>query len=164
MRKLLVVVDMQNDFIDGSLGTPEAQAIVENVKNKIREYDQADIYVTMDTHTPDYLNTQEGKNLPVVHCVRGTEGWQLREEIRELLPDAKIYEKPAFGSLELARIWQQFLRMRRQRLNWSASAPISASSPTRLSSKRQCLKSLFRWMLPAAQVLRRHLIRQRWKQ
>ena len=103
MRKLLVVVDMQNDFIDGSLGTPEAQAIVENVKNKIREYDQADIYVTMDTHTPDYLKTQEGKNLPVVHCVRGTEGWQLREEIRELLPDAKIYEKPAFGSLELAR-------------------------------------------------------------
>ena len=103
MKKALVVIDMQNDFIDGSLGTPEAQAIVENVKNKIREYDQADIYVTMDTHTPDYLNTQEGKNLPVVHCVRGTEGWQLREEIRELLPDAKIYEKPAFGSLELAR-------------------------------------------------------------
>ena len=102
MRKLLVVVDMQNDFIDGSLGTPEAEAIVENVKNKIREYDQADIYVTMDTHTPDYLNTQEGKNLPVVHCVRGTEGWQIREDIRDLLPEAKIYEKPTFGSMELA--------------------------------------------------------------
>ena len=103
MRKLLVVVDMQNDFIDGSLGTPEAQAIVGNVRNKIREYDQSDIFVTMDTHGPEYMSTQEGRNLPVMHCVKGTEGWQIREEIRELLPDAKIYEKPTFGSLALAK-------------------------------------------------------------
>lgn len=103
MRKLLVVVDMQNDFIDGSLGTPEAVAIVENVKNKIREYDLKDVFVTMDTHTPDYLDTQEGRNLPVVHCVKGTEGWQIRSDIRELLQGARIYEKPAFGSTELAR-------------------------------------------------------------
>ena len=72
MRKILIVVDMQNDFIDGALGTAEALAIVENVKAKIREYDQKDIFVTMDTHAPDYLSTQEGRNLPVEHCIRGT--------------------------------------------------------------------------------------------
>jgi len=64
MRKLLIVIDMQNDFIDGSLGTPEAVAIVENVKNKIRSYPAEDILATMDTHGPDYLQTQEGKHLP----------------------------------------------------------------------------------------------------
>ena len=69
MRKILVVVDMQNDFIDGALGTPEAVAIVENVKARIREYDQDDIFVTMDTHAPNYLETQEGRNLPVEHCI-----------------------------------------------------------------------------------------------
>ena len=85
MRKILVVVDMQNDFIDGSLGTPEAVAIVENVKDKIRSYDKSDIFVTMDTHAPNYLETQEGKNLPVEHCINGTDGWKVRPDIDELL-------------------------------------------------------------------------------
>ena len=103
MRKILVVVDMQNDFIDGALGTPEALAIVENVKDKIRSYDQADIFVTMDTHGPDYMQTQEGRNLPVEHCIKGTEGWQLRDDIAVLLTDeAHIYEKPTFGGVKLA--------------------------------------------------------------
>ena len=102
MRKILVVVDMQNDFIDGSLGTPEALAIVENVKNKIKQYEQNDIFVTMDTHSPEYLETQEGRNLPVEHCIKGTPGWQIRSDILELLPEAKVYEKPTFGSLKLA--------------------------------------------------------------
>ena len=102
MRKILVVVDMQNDFIDGALGTAEAEGIVENVKARIREYDQADIFVTMDTHSPDYLSTQEGRNLPVEHCIRGTDGWQIRSDIAELLKDAAVYEKPTFGSLRLA--------------------------------------------------------------
>ena len=102
MRKILVVVDMQNDFIDGALGTAEAEGIVENVKARIREYDQADIFVTMDTHSPDYLSTQEGRNLPVEHCIRGTEGWQIRSDIAELLKDAAVYEKPTFGSTALA--------------------------------------------------------------
>ena len=103
MRKLLVVVDMQNDFIDGSLGTAEALAIVDNVKRKIREYDQRDIFVTMDTHPENYLETQEGRNLPVEHCIRGTEGWKVRADIAGLLPEARVYEKPTFGSLSLAR-------------------------------------------------------------
>lgn len=102
MRKILVVVDMQNDFIDGALGTPEAVAIIENVKNKIRSYDNKDIFVTMDTHEADYLNTQEGRNLPVEHCIRGTKGWQIRDDIAELLDRATVYEKPTFGSVTLA--------------------------------------------------------------
>ena len=102
MRKILVVVDMQNDFIDGALGTAEAVAIVENVKARIREYDPADVFVTMDTHAPNYLETQEGRNLPVEHCIKGTEGWQIRSDIAALLPDWHIYEKPTFGSVALA--------------------------------------------------------------
>ena len=103
MRKILIVVDMQNDFINGALGTAEALAIVENVKDKIREYDKADIFVTMDTHGPDYLSTQEGRNLPVEHCIKGTEGWQVRSDIAELLTGAHVYEKPTFGSTALAK-------------------------------------------------------------
>ena len=103
MRKILVVVDMQNDFIDGALGTAEAVAIVENVKARIREYDPADVFVTMDTHAPDYLETQEGRNLPVEHCIKGTKGWQIRSDIAALLPDWHIYEKPTFGSVALAK-------------------------------------------------------------
>ena len=102
MRKLLIVIDMQNDFIDGVLGTPEAAAIVEAVKEKIRAYPPADVIATMDTHGEDYLQTQEGENLPVVHCVKGTDGWAIRPDIAELLSDAKIYEKPTFGSTALA--------------------------------------------------------------
>ena len=102
MRKILVVVDMQNDFIDGALGTAEALAIVENVKARIREYDPADVFVTMDTHAPNYLETQEGRNLPVEHCIKGTNGWQIRSDIAALLPDWHIYEKPTFGSVALA--------------------------------------------------------------
>lgn len=102
MRKILVVVDMQNDFIDGALGTPEAVSIVENVKSKIREYDPSDVFVTMDTHAPNYLETQEGRNLPVEHCIKGTKGWQIRSDIAALLPDWHIYEKPTFGSVALA--------------------------------------------------------------
>ena len=103
MRKILVVVDMQNDFIDGALGTAEAVAIVENVKTRIREYDPADVFVTMDTHAPNYLETQEGRNLPVEHCIKGTKGWQIRSDIAALLPDWHIYEKPTFGSVALAK-------------------------------------------------------------
>ena len=102
MRRILIVVDMQNDFIDAALGTKEAVSIVEAVKAKIRSYPAEDIIATMDTHGENYLETQEGKNLPVAHCIRGTDGWKIRPDIAELLTGAKIYEKPAFGSMELA--------------------------------------------------------------
>jgi len=103
MRKILVVVDMQNDFITGSLGSAEALAIVENVKAKIKMYKSCDIYVTRDTHEANYLETQEGKNLPVVHCVRGTSGHEIESDIASLLSGAKIIDKPTFGSVELAK-------------------------------------------------------------
>ena len=102
MRKLLIVIDMQNDFIDGTLGSEEAMAIVGAVRKKILSYPVEDRIVTMDTHSEDYLTTQEGRNLPVPHCIRGTEGWKLHPEIAELLRDAKTYEKPTFGSMQLA--------------------------------------------------------------
>lgn len=102
MRKILIVVDMQNDFIDGALGTPEAQQIVEKVKDKIRSYEPEDIFVTRDTHKADYMETQEGRNLPVEHCIEGTEGWQVREDIDKLLQGATYYDKPTFGSIRLA--------------------------------------------------------------
>ena len=102
MRKVLIVIDMQNDFIDAALGTKEAAAIVDAVKDKIRSYPSENIIATMDTHYDNYMETQEGKYLPVPHCIKGTDGWKIRPEIAELLKDAKIYEKPTFGSTALA--------------------------------------------------------------
>ena len=78
--KILVVVDMQNDFIDGALGTPEAVAIVPYVKGLIESFDGKVIF-TRDTHTENYMDTQEGKNLPVPHCIKGTHGWEIRAEL-----------------------------------------------------------------------------------
>ena len=102
MRNILIVVDMQNDFIDGSLGTKEAQGIVTSVAEKIRNF-EGDIYGTLDTHEEDYLSTQEGKNLPVVHCVKGTEGWELNPSVAELIDEPAI-EKPTFGSVRLGEV------------------------------------------------------------
>lgn len=99
--KVLVVVDMQNDFIDGALGTPEAVEIVPRVVQKIRDFDGR-VVATRDTHEEGYLETQEGKKLPVRHCIRGTKGWEIRPEIRELLTEAPI-DKPTFGSVELGQ-------------------------------------------------------------
>ena len=102
MRNILIVIDMQNDFIDAALGTKEAVGIVEAVKEKIRSYPSADVIATMDTHGENYMETQEGKYLPVPHCIRGSDGWNIRPDIAELLEGAKIYEKPTFGSTALA--------------------------------------------------------------
>ena len=102
MRKILVVVDMQNDFIDGALGTAEAAKIVPKVVEKIKQYEPRNIYLTRDTHHENYLDTQEGYKLPVVHCVKGTEGWQLRAEVAEAAEGATVVDKPTFGSVELA--------------------------------------------------------------
>ena len=100
----LIVVDMQNDFIDGALGTPEAQAIVEAVAQRACSFDGTVVF-TKDTHGSDYAATQEGRNLPVPHCIKGTLGWELApalDKIQRLL-DAPVFDKPSFGSLDLAR-------------------------------------------------------------
>lgn len=103
LRKILIVVDMQNDFINGSLGTEEAKKIVPNVVNIIKEYSPKDIFVTRDTHPDNYLETQEGKNLPVKHCIEGTEGWELNSTVKNAIRNAEIINKPTFGSTELAK-------------------------------------------------------------
>lgn len=102
MKNLLIVIDMQKDFIDGALGTSEAVGIVSNVVNKIKEYPAENVYATRDTHAPNYMETQEGRNLPVVHCVEGTPGWQLHPEIQALIKEDHIVDKPTFGSTVLA--------------------------------------------------------------
>ena len=102
MSKLLIVVDMQKDFIDGALGTPEARNIVEKVNKKIKEYDEnGDLVIfKADTHNENYLNTQEGTKLPVPHCIRETEGWEI--DSRLFRPeDSPVIEKDTFGSKDL---------------------------------------------------------------
>ena len=102
MKKFLIVVDMQKDFVDGALGTKEAVAIVPSVKEKIESFD-GEIIITYDTHFEDYMETSEGKNLPVPHCIKDTEGWQLNEDIRKALEgkDYTVVEKITFGSVDL---------------------------------------------------------------
>ena len=103
-QRVLVVIDMQNDFITGSLGTKEAQAIVEKVCRKIQGFD-GEVLFTLDTHGPDYLDTQEGRLLPVAHCIKGTPGWELEPRVKALCRTTPI-EKPTFGSTGLADVLQ----------------------------------------------------------
>lgn len=104
--KFLVVVDMQNDFIDGALGTKEAVAILPAVKAKIEGFDGRVLF-TRDTHETDYMQTQEGKNLPVEHCIKDTDGWQIRSELDALRKEEAI-DKPSFGSVALAQLLKAY--------------------------------------------------------
>lgn len=104
MKKILIVVDMQNDFITGSLGTQEARAIVDQVVEKIHTYKEQGYQViyTRDTHDETYLMTREGENLPVVHCIKDTLGWQLHPEIQKTLTgEEQVYDKGTFGAIEI---------------------------------------------------------------
>ena len=109
--KILVVVDMQNDFITGSLGTPEAQAIVPNVKKKIEEYrkNYEHIIFTRDTHYEDYLNTMEGKKLPVKHCIINTHGWKIADGLCEWGVTESVLNKETFGSRGLPDVIKECL-------------------------------------------------------
>ena len=99
---LLIVIDMQKDFVYGSLGTKEAQAIVQKVREKIASH-QEEIWFTLDTHQQDYLSSAEGKNLPVEHCIKGTDGHDLVDELQQFASKGRFFEKPTFGSVEMAR-------------------------------------------------------------
>ena len=103
--KILVVVDMQNDFIDGALGTPEAASIVPYVKQVIESFD-GKVFFTRDTHFADYMDTQEGKNLPVPHCIKDTDGWRIRKELDALRKTPAI-DKITFGSKDLVEILKE---------------------------------------------------------
>lgn len=100
MKKLLVIVDMQNDFVDGALANKDAKKIIKKIKKYAENFD-GDIVFTQDTHTKKYMETQEGKNLPVPHCIKNTDGWQIVDELKDI-PGRKFY-KPTFGSLELGK-------------------------------------------------------------
>ena len=104
MYKVLVVVDMQKDFIDGALGFDGAEKIIPGIAAKIKEFEEAGnkIVYTLDTHFENYMQTQEGKNLPVPHCIKGSEGHGLCDELKPLLEGKKCFEKLTFGSIELA--------------------------------------------------------------
>ncbi len=103
MKKILVVVDMQHDFTYGALKNEDAIGIIPLVKEKIESFD-GDVIFTLDTHTSDYLNTQEGKKLPVIHCVENTDGWELVDELRPLADGKTVIKKPTFGSIALAEM------------------------------------------------------------
>ena len=105
-KKLLIVVDYQKDFVDGSLGNPAAAAIEGNIVKKIEEYralgEGGQVIFTYDTHNENYMQTQEGSNLPVPHCIMGTEGWELYGKVAEMKKDEDVvFAKPTFGSIEL---------------------------------------------------------------
>ena len=101
-KEVLIVVDMQRDFIDGALGTAEAQEIVPRVREYIEHFKGRVLY-TRDTHREDYLQTREGRKLPVPHCLYGTHGWEITDALQDLRQDAVI-DKPTFGSIELAEM------------------------------------------------------------
>ncbi|MCM1286703.1 MAG: cysteine hydrolase [Clostridium sp.] len=103
MKKLLIVVDMQKDFIDGALGTKEACAIVSPAADYIKKAmdEGVEVVFTRDTHHEDYMNTQEGKKLPVPHCIEGKDGWELCDELKPLAEGKLIFDKPTFGSIKL---------------------------------------------------------------
>ena len=103
MARLLVVVDYQNDFVDGALGFQGAEKISPVIAKLIKEFreNNDDVVFTYDTHDADYLNTTEGQYLPVPHCLKGSDGWALYPEINALLGDSLVFEKPGFGSKEL---------------------------------------------------------------
>ena len=114
MKKVLVVVDMQNDFIDGSLGTKEAVGIVENVVNKIKKYQEEGnlIITTQDTHYENYFETQEGKKLPIKHCLANTDGWQINDDVYAQLKKDKTTRfllKHTFGSVEMINILKEVI-------------------------------------------------------
>lgn len=100
MQNVLIVVDMQNDFIDGALGTAEAVQIVDNVVKKVKAFPGKVIF-TRDTHFADYMETQEGRKLPVPHCIEGTDGWQVCPALEELRKGCETFDKVTFGSREL---------------------------------------------------------------
>ena len=107
MKHALIVVDLQKDFVDGALGTPEAQSMLPRLVSKL-ESTSKDLFFTQDTHFEDYLSTQEGKFLPVKHCIKNSEGWKIVPELEEFLTGAIVIEKPTFGSLDLPKLLEGY--------------------------------------------------------
>lgn len=111
MEKLLIVIDVQNDFVNGALGTEEAQEILPYVVDKMKQYRKGNIIATKDTHFDNYLKTQEGSKLPVEHCVKNTLGWEFPQEISEYMKEynVSVIEKQSFASVELVEKVKQYV-------------------------------------------------------
>lgn len=102
MKKLLIVVDYQNDFVDGALGFKGAEKLYPGILDKVNEYkENGSIVFTRDTHFENYMETEEGKNLPVPHCLKGTKGWEFYGELEEISKNYPVFEKVTFGSKDL---------------------------------------------------------------
>ena len=101
MRDILLVIDMQTDFVDGALGSAEAVAIITNVLREIAKFDKSNIIATRDTHPESYMQTREGKHLPVPHCIKDTDGWQIHPAIAPAIDGCLVIDKPTFGSTAL---------------------------------------------------------------
>ena len=151
MTDLLIVVDMQRDFVSGALGSEQARAIVPAVAARIRQAkaEQTQVAFTLDTHEPDYLNTREGRFLPVPHCIRDTPGWALEPDIAKECAQGMIsFAKPTFGSAALCEYVRALAEERARRTerasasSFAACARISASSPTPCSSRPPCRRRI----------------------
>ena len=140
MKKLLIVVDMQEDFISGALGTKEAEAMVPAVIQKISDFD-GDVIYTRDTHSEAYLDTAEGKKLPVIHCVKNTPGWEIHPQVFQAGQGktVTVIDKPTFGSPELCR----FAAAR----NYASIELIGLCTDICVISNALCLKS-YLWETP----------------
>ncbi len=132
MQEILVVVDMQNDFVTGPLGTPEARTILPKVAEKVKNF-PGRVLFTRDTHEENYLESREGKALPVPHCIRGTRGWEICPELETLRKEEPV-DKPTFGSTGLGEV----LRAADQYGERSGRSPLSASAPISVSSRMPC--------------------------
>lgn len=108
MNKCIVIIDVQNDFVSGALGTKEAEAMLVRLVEKLKNEKDTQLFFTKDTHKDDYLETQEGKRLPVKHCIKNTEGWEIHPFLNEFLKDAQIIEKKTFGSTRLPSVVSKF--------------------------------------------------------
>lgn len=114
MKKLLIIIDMQNDFITGCLGNNECRAVVKEVTEVVSSGIYSDVILTRDTHNDNYLETQEGQKLPVPHCIKNTEGWEINKEVMNAVKlnfsaeNIAIIDKPSFGSLELAMLLKKY--------------------------------------------------------
>lgn len=125
MKKILIVVDVQNSFIDGELGSEQAVDTVPNIVKKIEEFNNGIIITTQDTHETNYMETPEGKNLPVPHCIRGSEGWEINSDVMNAIQERiKIegistinIQKPTFGSIELANVVNNLIRSTDEDIN-----------------------------------------------
>jgi nicotinamidase-related amidase len=125
MKKLLICIDVQNSFIDGELGSEQAVDTVPNIVKKIKEFNNGIIITTQDTHESDYMETPEGKSLPVPHCIRGSEGWEINSDVMNAIQERiKIkgvstinVQKPTFGSIELANIVNNLVRSTDEDIN-----------------------------------------------